>query len=69
MASSSCSASNRCPTSLWGSTRRPSPSADPVEVKMEVTVGDAKEKICEVSANRNADLLVMGCRAIGPLKI
>ncbi|XP_025822495.1 uncharacterized protein LOC112898387, partial [Panicum hallii] len=39
-----------------------------VEVKTEVTVGDPKEKICEVSANRNGDLLVMGCRAIGPLK-
>ncbi|RLN09790.1 hypothetical protein C2845_PM11G25010 [Panicum miliaceum] len=39
-----------------------------VEVKTEVIVGDPKEKICEVTANRNADLLVMGCRAIGPLK-
>jgi hypothetical protein len=29
-ASSSCSMSNRRPTSLRGSTRRPSPSADPV---------------------------------------
>ena len=39
-----------------------------VEVKTEVVVGDPKEKICEVAANRKADLLVMGCRAIGPLK-
>jgi len=39
-----------------------------VEVKTEVVVGDPKEKICEVAANRKADLLVMGCRAIGPLQ-
>lgn len=39
-----------------------------VEVKTEVIVGDPKEKICEATANRNADLLVMGCRAIGPLQ-
>nr|ACG33352.1 ER6 protein [Zea mays] len=39
-----------------------------VEVKTEVVVGDPKDKICEIAANRKADLLVMGCRAIGPLK-
>jgi nucleotide-binding universal stress UspA family protein len=39
-----------------------------VEVKTEVVVGDPKEKICEVTANRKADLLVMGCRAIGSLQ-
>jgi nucleotide-binding universal stress UspA family protein len=39
-----------------------------VKVKTEVIVGDPKEKICEATANHNADLLVMGCRAIGPLQ-
>uniref|UniRef100_A0A0E0NL90 UspA domain-containing protein n=1 Tax=Oryza rufipogon TaxID=4529 RepID=A0A0E0NL90_ORYRU len=39
-----------------------------VEVKTDVVVGDPKEKICEVTANLKADLLVMGCRAFGPLK-
>lgn len=39
-----------------------------VEVKTEVVVGDPKEKICEVTAELKADLLVMGCRAIGPVK-
>jgi nucleotide-binding universal stress UspA family protein len=38
------------------------------EVKREVVVGDPKDKICEVTANRKTDLLVMGCRAIGPLQ-
>ncbi|XP_047082621.1 universal stress protein PHOS34-like [Lolium rigidum] len=39
-----------------------------VEVKTEVVVGDPKEKICEVTAELKADLLVMGCRAFGPVK-
>ncbi|KAJ1699720.1 hypothetical protein LUZ63_008232 [Rhynchospora breviuscula] len=39
-----------------------------VNVKTHVVVGDPKEKICEVAANLKCDLLVMGCRAIGPIK-
>ncbi|XP_072972596.1 universal stress protein PHOS34 [Typha angustifolia] len=39
-----------------------------VNVKTEVVVGDPKEMICEVAANLHADLLVMGCRTIGPIK-
>lgn len=39
-----------------------------VNVKTEVIVGDPKEKICEAAANLKAYLLVMGCRAIGPIK-
>ncbi|XP_047328313.1 universal stress protein PHOS34 [Impatiens glandulifera] len=37
-------------------------------VKTEVIIGDAKEKICEAVENLNADLLVMGSRAFGPIK-
>jgi nucleotide-binding universal stress UspA family protein len=37
-------------------------------VKTHVIVGDPKEKICEAAAKLKADLLVMGCRAIGPIK-
>ena len=40
-----------------------------VEVKMQVVVGDPKEKICEVVAEQKAVLLIMGCRAFGPLKV
>ncbi|RLN25561.1 hypothetical protein C2845_PM07G30370 [Panicum miliaceum] len=36
--------------------------------RLSPVVGDPKEKICEVTTNRNADLLVMGCRAIWLLK-
>lgn len=39
-----------------------------VEVKTEVVVGDPKEKICESAERLKADLLVMGCRAYGPIK-
>ncbi|KAL3733066.1 hypothetical protein ACJRO7_022569 [Eucalyptus globulus] len=39
-----------------------------VNIKTEVVIGDPKEKICEVVENLNADLLVMGCRAFGPIK-
>ncbi|KAL0917111.1 hypothetical protein M5K25_012158 [Dendrobium thyrsiflorum] len=39
-----------------------------VAVNTEVVVGDPKEKICEVITNLNADLLVIGCRAFGPIK-
>ncbi|PKU70470.1 universal stress protein PHOS34 [Dendrobium catenatum] len=39
-----------------------------VVVNTEVVVGDPKEKICEVITNLNADLLVIGCRAFGPIK-
>ncbi|KAM5575436.1 universal stress protein PHOS34 [Rosa sericea] len=39
-----------------------------VNVKTQVVVGDPKEKICEAVENLHADLLVMGSRAIGPLK-
>lgn len=38
------------------------------DVKTQVVVGDPKETICEVVANLKADLLVMGCRAYGPIK-
>ncbi|EXC16664.1 Universal stress protein A-like protein [Morus notabilis] len=39
-----------------------------VKVKTEVVIGDPKEKICEVAEKLNADLLVMGSRAFGPIK-
>ncbi|KAJ6843405.1 universal stress protein PHOS34 [Iris pallida] len=39
-----------------------------VEVKSQVVVGDPKEAICETVENLKADLLVMGCRAFGPIK-
>ncbi|XP_015571590.1 universal stress protein PHOS34 isoform X2 [Ricinus communis] len=37
-------------------------------VKTQVVIGDPKEKICEVAEKMHADLLVMGCRAFGPIK-
>ncbi|CAM8881134.1 unnamed protein product [Rhodiola kirilowii] len=40
-----------------------------VKVKTEIIVsGDAKEAICEAVEKLNADLLVMGSRAFGPIK-
>uniref|UniRef100_A0A7N0TQK9 UspA domain-containing protein n=1 Tax=Kalanchoe fedtschenkoi TaxID=63787 RepID=A0A7N0TQK9_KALFE len=40
-----------------------------VNVKTEIIVaGDAKEAICEAVEKLNADLLVMGSRAFGPIK-
>ena len=39
-----------------------------INVKTHVVVGDPKEKICEVVENLQADLLVMGSRALGPIK-
>ncbi|KAJ3695855.1 hypothetical protein LUZ60_001232 [Juncus effusus] len=39
-----------------------------VNVKSEVVVGDPKEKICEMAEKLKADLVVMGCRAFGPIK-
>lgn len=39
-----------------------------VNVKTQVVVGDPKEKICEVVEKSNADLLVMGSHAFGPIK-
>ncbi|CAA3021927.1 universal stress PHOS34 [Olea europaea subsp. europaea] len=39
-----------------------------VKTKTQVLVGDPKEKICEAVDQLNADLLVMGFRAFGPLK-
>ncbi|KAF1868898.1 hypothetical protein Lal_00048177 [Lupinus albus] len=38
------------------------------KVKTNVVVGDPKEKICEAVEELHADLLVMGSRAIGPIK-
>ncbi|XP_057973486.1 universal stress protein PHOS34 [Malania oleifera] len=37
-------------------------------VQTRVVVGDPKDKICEVTENLHADLLVMGSRAFGPIK-
>ncbi|KAI8548381.1 hypothetical protein RHMOL_Rhmol07G0269700 [Rhododendron molle] len=37
-------------------------------VKTQVMVGDAKEKICEAVKVLHADLLVMGSRGFGPIK-
>ncbi|XP_062097514.1 universal stress protein PHOS34 isoform X2 [Humulus lupulus] len=37
-------------------------------LKTEVVIGDPKEKICEAVEKLNADLLVMGSRAFGPIK-
>ncbi|OAY76855.1 universal stress protein PHOS34-like [Ananas comosus] len=39
-----------------------------VNVRTEVVVGDPKVKICEATVNLHADLLVMGCRSMGPIK-
>ncbi|XP_038716914.1 universal stress protein PHOS34 isoform X2 [Tripterygium wilfordii] len=39
-----------------------------VNVKSQVVIGDPKEKICEVVENLHAGLLVMGSRALGPIK-
>ncbi|KAL2520745.1 Adenine nucleotide alpha hydrolase-like superfamily protein [Forsythia ovata] len=39
-----------------------------VNTKTQVLVGDSKEKICEAVEQLNADLLVMGFRAFGPIK-
>ncbi|XP_077224730.1 adenine nucleotide alpha hydrolases-like superfamily protein isoform X2 [Tasmannia lanceolata] len=39
-----------------------------VNVKTQVVVGNPKEMICEVTANLQADLLVMGCRGYGTIK-
>ncbi|KAL2498106.1 Adenine nucleotide alpha hydrolase-like superfamily protein [Abeliophyllum distichum] len=39
-----------------------------VNTKTQVLVGDPKEKICEAVEQLNADLLVMGFRAFGPIK-
>lgn len=37
-------------------------------VKTQVVIGDPKEKICDAVEEMNADLLVMGSRAFGPIK-
>lgn len=39
-----------------------------VNVKTQVVVGDPKDKICETVESLNADLLVLGSRAYGPIK-
>lgn len=39
-----------------------------MNVKTEVVVGDAREKICEVVDKLHVDLLVMGSHALGPIK-
>ncbi|XP_059461520.1 universal stress protein A-like protein isoform X2 [Corylus avellana] len=39
-----------------------------VKVETKVIVGDPKEKICEFVENLQADLLVIGSRAFGPIK-
>ncbi|PKA64807.1 Universal stress protein A-like protein [Apostasia shenzhenica] len=39
-----------------------------VSVSTQVLIGDPKEKICEVTADLCADLLVMGCRAFSQIK-
>lgn len=39
-----------------------------VKVETKVIVGDPKEKICEFVEILQADLLVMGSRAFGPIK-
>ncbi|XP_078432786.1 adenine nucleotide alpha hydrolases-like superfamily protein [Wolffia australiana] len=36
--------------------------------KFQVVVGDPKEVVCNVTAELNADLLVMGCRSLGPIR-
>ncbi|RDX67762.1 hypothetical protein CR513_53319 [Mucuna pruriens] len=38
------------------------------KVRTHVVVGDPKEKICEAVEDLNADVLVMGSRAFGPIK-
>lgn len=39
-----------------------------MKVETKVIVGDPKEKICEFVENLQADLLVIGSRAFGPIK-
>jgi nucleotide-binding universal stress UspA family protein len=39
-----------------------------VKVETKVILGDPKEKICEFVENLQADLLVVGSRAFGPIK-
>ena len=39
-----------------------------VNVKSEVVIGDAKEKVCELVEKLHADLLVMGSHTFGPIK-
>lgn len=39
-----------------------------VKVKTQVVIGDPKEKICEVTENLHAELLVIGSRSFGPIK-
>lgn len=39
-----------------------------VNVKTQVVIGDPKERICDAVEEMHADLLVMGCRAFGPIK-
>uniref|UniRef100_A0A5B6YXR7 UspA domain-containing protein n=1 Tax=Davidia involucrata TaxID=16924 RepID=A0A5B6YXR7_DAVIN len=39
-----------------------------VEVKTQVVVGDARDKICEIVEDLHADLLVMGSRTFGPIR-
>ncbi|KAK7301115.1 hypothetical protein RJT34_11976 [Clitoria ternatea] len=38
------------------------------KIRTHVVVGDPKEKICEAVLDLHADVLVMGSRAIGPIK-
>lgn len=38
------------------------------KVETKVVVGEPKEAICDITAGERADLLVMGCRAYGPIK-
>jgi nucleotide-binding universal stress UspA family protein len=40
-----------------------------VKVETKVILGDPKEKICEFVGNLQADLLVMGSCAFGPIKM
>ncbi|KAK1367024.1 Adenine nucleotide alpha hydrolase superfamily protein [Heracleum sosnowskyi] len=43
-------------------------SKENVNYKTQVVIGDPKEKICQVVEDLHADLLVIGCRAFGPIK-
>uniref|UniRef100_A0A164X2R8 UspA domain-containing protein n=1 Tax=Daucus carota subsp. sativus TaxID=79200 RepID=A0A164X2R8_DAUCS len=43
-------------------------SENNVSYKTQVVIGDPKEKICQVVEDLHADLLVIGCRAFGPIK-
>ena len=50
------------------SEKSPPCHLDQVEVLAKIYWGDAREKLCEAVDDLKADLFVLGCRGLGPLK-